>query len=95
MQSLQLFSNFNLNILKRFLSIEYSGTYEVTDNSMLSLNSFLSEDITIENDSAELAFIWFSPESISPSFQKALNGDNYSYKQVTKEFEEFLVSFLI
>ena len=89
MQSLQLFSNFNLNILKRFLSIEYSGTYEVTDNSMLSLNSFLSEDITIENDSAELAFIWFSPESISPSFQKALNGDNYSYKQVTKEFEEF------
>ena len=67
MQSLQLFSNFNLNVLKRFLSIEYSGTYEVTDNSMLSLNSLLSEDITIENDSAELMLATLPPTTFGRS----------------------------
>ena len=81
MKSLQFFSNFNLELLTRFVSVKNSETFEVIDNSMSTLNSLIKEEFHDEANEAELAFVWFSPESISPSFQQALNGEKYSFQK--------------
>lgn len=89
MKSLQFFSNFNLELLTRFVSVKNSETFEVIDNSMSTLNSLIKEEFHDEANEAELAFVWFSPESISPSFQQALNGEKYSFQKILEEFENF------
>ncbi len=88
-KTLKVYSDFNLgtlrnNLLKIFNSFEV-GVEENSLINYLSLNDIQNNNSHEEN----YGLFWFSPNSISPSLNKAIRKEDYHREDVLKEFRIF------
>lgn len=90
MESIHLFSNFNLGIfsglLKNHLQHEEREYFE---NSIVGLEILHQYNSFKDDISNNIGFSWFSPESISPSFNSAIHNETYSKEEVLQEFHDY------
>ena len=88
-KTLKIYSDFNLGTLKNnLLKIFNSFEVVVEENSLinyLSLNDIQNNNRNEEN----YGLFWFSPNSISPSLNKAIRKEDYHREDVLKEFRIF------
>ena len=90
MENIHLFSNFNLGIFSGLLQNQLNSDGVIfSENSLVGLEALHQYDFDKNDSSKSIAFLWFSPESISPSFNTALQNESYIRKEVLKEFHVF------
>ena len=90
MENMHLFSNFNLGIFSGLLQNQLNSNGVICcENSLVGLEALHQYDFNQNDSSKNIAFLWFSPDSISPSFNTALQNEPYNREEVLKEFHVF------
>ncbi len=84
---LNLISDFNLELLKRF--IESKSIKLIDKVNTIPYGQFYQSIFTFKEDKNSVNFVWTFPENHIQSFKKALNGEEINIEDVEKEVNEF------
>ena len=85
--NLNLFSDFNLDLLKRV--IESKNVNEINSVNTSSYGQLYQSIFSFEEDFNSINFIWSLPENHIKTFQSALNFEDINKSQLKNEVEEY------